>query len=131
MRIWTRLVCALALGGGLALEMPVEIVLGKSFALETKGGASVAHYGPANWNLEFARVKHDSRCPRKVVCVWAGDAELEFVAYQNRAQKRFSLHSNLEPHAAVVLGYRLKLVKLEPERGAPLAYRAMLVLEKP
>lgn len=128
------LVWALALGCGLALEVPVEIALGQTFRLEPgRATAPRARYAPANWTLEFVRVAGDSRCPKNALCVWAGDAELELRAYRDRDQKRFSLHTNLEPREAVVLGYRLKLVGLEPEKesGVAPAYRASFTLEQP
>jgi hypothetical protein len=130
--IW-MLACVLTLGCSLALETPVDIELAKPFTLEPGRAVNMAQYQPANWNLEFVRVVQDSRCPRTAVCVWAGDAELEFRAYRDREEQRFTLHSGLEPHSQVVLGYRLKLVQLEPEPdiGVTPAYRATLMLEKP
>jgi hypothetical protein len=132
-KIW-MLVCVLALGCSLALETPVDIELAKPFTLEPgRGGAYLARYQPANWNLEFVRVVQDSRCPKGVECFWAGDGELEFRAYRDREQKLFRLHTGLEPRAVVVLGYRLKLTQLDPERESNVtpAYRATLMLENP
>lgn len=132
-KIW-MLICVLALGGSVALETPVEITLGKPFALAPgHGSLSLARHQSANWSLEFVRVVSDSRCPKGVACVWAGDAELALRVVHANAEKRFSLHTGRQPHGALVVGYRLKLVKLEPDNESCkiLSYRAVFTLEKP
>ena len=133
-KIWTMLVCALALGCGMALETPVDITLGKAFTLEPgRGSTHLARFGPANWNLEFVQVVNDSRCPKGVACIWAGDAELALRVVHANLEKRFSLHTGLQPHSALVMGYRLRLNRLDPdnESGKILSYRAIFTLEKP
>jgi len=59
-------------------------------------------------------VESDSRCPRDVTCVWAGDAVvvIEIVAGDQRETLR--LHTNLEPRKAVALGAELELADLSP-----------------
>jgi hypothetical protein len=129
-KIW-MLICTLAIGCSPVLGTTNDIQLGQPFTLEP-GGVYVVHDQPA-WNLEFVRVVQDSRCPKTAVCVWAGDAELEFRVSQSSDQQTIRLHSGLEPRSLIVRGYRLTLTQIEPEPdvGVTPAYRATLMLEKP
>lgn len=130
----TVLMALALLGACLALEVPQPITLGKPFTLNPgPGGTYLARLESAGWTLEFVRVKSDSRCPKNVDCVWAGDAELELRAFVGKTERRFSLHTGLAPRVTTVLGYRLQLQQLEPqpEQGVTLAYRATFTLEKP
>jgi hypothetical protein len=129
--IWVLLICALALGCSPALETTNNPQLGKPFTLEP-GGVYTVQDQPA-WTLEFVRVVQDSRCPKSAVCVWAGDAELEFRVSQGGNQQLVRLHSGLQAQSVVAMGYRVTLTQLEPEPdvGVTPAYRATLMLEKP
>lgn len=44
--------------------------------------------------LKFNSVLSDSRCPSGVECVWAGEAELQFVAYKSNDSIKFNLSSS-------------------------------------
>jgi uncharacterized protein YceK len=129
--IWMLLICTLALGCSPVLGTTDDTQLGQPFTLEP-GRVYVVHDQPA-WNLEFVRVVQDSRCPKTAVCVWAGDAELEFRVSQGGEQQLVRLHSGLQSQSVVVMGYRLTLTQLDPEPdiGVTPAYRATLMLEKP
>lgn len=65
--------------------------------------------------IGFTRVVGDSRCPTSVVCVWAGDAEVELaVTFGSGPTHPMALHTTLEPRATDAWGYRLTLVNLSP-----------------
>jgi hypothetical protein len=122
----------LLLGSSLALEVPLTISLGKPFRLDFGGnGRYLARYVPSNWNLEFVGVLNDSRCPVNVDCVWAGDAEVKLRVFKGKQQKILILHTGLEPRSATVMGLKLTLQRLEPQRGAPGKTQAVLVVTKP
>jgi hypothetical protein len=123
---------SLILGSSLvsAQVSPVPITFGKPFTLD-QGGNFTARQVATNWNLRFARVLKDSRCPVNVTCVWAGDAELELKVSKDKQQKTIVLHTGLEPRSATVMGLKLTLQRLEPENGAPGKPRAVFVVTKP
>jgi hypothetical protein len=125
-----HLVALVLLSSSLVPAPPVPITLGKAFKLDYGGNFS-ARYIPMNWNLQFVKVRKDSRCPVNVACVWAGDAELEMDVYKGKQRKTIILHTGLEPRTATVLGLKLSLQRLEPEKGVPGKPRAVLVATKP
>jgi hypothetical protein len=79
-------------------------------------------------------VENDSRCPIDVQCVTAGDAEAVLAiraAGSDVAQHR--LHTNREPRAVEVGGYRVRLDSLTPYprssvRIDPTSYRAYVTV---
>lgn len=71
--------------------------------------------------MSLTDVPTDSRCPRGVVCVWAGDAVASIVVHPGcyRAgclapSALLALHTTLEPRAGEALGYRVQLVAVLP-----------------
>jgi hypothetical protein len=69
--------------------------------------------------LSFLGVRSDSRCPVDVVCVWAGNAEVEIgVALGMGPTVPYVLNTGLEPRDVTVGATRLTLVELWP---APLS----------
>lgn len=65
----------------------------------------------------FTAVLGDSRCPRDVQCVWAGDAEVEVVLREGtRVLATIVLHTNpgAGPSEVVAEGLRFRLVDLTP-----------------
>ncbi len=72
--------------------------------------------------MTLASVSSDSRCPRGVTCVWAGDAVASVVVDPGcikagcRAPSAvLALHATLQPQAGDALGYRVQLLSLQPE----------------
>jgi hypothetical protein len=113
---------------GFALRTPLPITLGTPFTLDA--GVYMARLEAAKLNVEFLRVKSDSRCPVNVACVWAGDAALEVRVSQGKVTKTVLLHTTLEPKGVSVFKYRLELRALTPERGVQGETRATFVLTK-
>ena len=75
--------------------------------------------------IAFERVEDDSRCPRAVVCAWAGDAAARFRLDHPAGQTSATLHTGIDPRATVHAGWTVRLVRLEPEpprEGARAAY---------
>jgi len=65
--------------------------------------------------LGFLGVLEDSRCPTDVECVWEGDAELQLsLTTETGSREVFSLHTTLEPRAALRGGVYIELVELTP-----------------
>ena len=72
--------------------------------------------------MTLTDVHSDSRCPRGVTCVWAGDAVAAiavhppcFKAGCKAASVRLELHTSLEPRAGVGWSHRVQLLALQPE----------------
>ena len=51
--------------------------------------------------LRFVRVVNDSRCPKEVQCVWAGEVTIEFELKSPSGKNRFELASSRSPGTAV------------------------------
>ena len=73
-------------------------------------------------------VSNDSRCPRNVTCVWAGDAVASIVVHPpcykegcKAASMVLSLHTNLEPRSGEGWGHTVRLLSLPPEPLAGVA----------
>jgi hypothetical protein len=85
-------------------------------------------------SIRFVRVATDSRCPADVVCVWAGDAQVQIVVTSRRSTKEYDLHtSDMKP--VVHEDYTIHLVKVEPypftsRTIAPEEYRVTLKVTK-
>jgi hypothetical protein len=82
-------------------------------------------------------VTEDSRCPTQVVCVWAGNARVQFAAIEGSGMPvPFELNTTLTPQSADVLGYRITLLALTPAKTQPedqipnSQYRARLRIER-
>ncbi len=81
--------------------------------------------------LQLLEVRNDSRCPRDVVCVWSGNAEVFVEARQDGIVDTLRLNTNLEPRQAVTRRFLVQLVALSPEPQSgrtidPATYRATL-----
>jgi hypothetical protein len=97
-------------------------------------GETVAIRG-ADLTIKLNRVTEDSRCPTDVVCVWAGNAQLEFTA--RHANRDIVLHLNTGQGAKefTVGSHRIRLAELNPAPVStqpipPESYRARLVVMK-
>jgi hypothetical protein len=86
--------------------------------------------------LSFERVVSDSRCPRDVVCVWAGNAAARIRVWSDTATARtIDVNSTVEPKSARIDGYVLRLVAVAPDpvsttRIEPTAYRLTIRIER-
>jgi hypothetical protein len=78
---------------------------GKEFSIRV--GESVRIEGTQS-NLSFLAVPEDSRCPSGVQCIWAGNARVSL----KLDATQFDLNTTVEPHEAVVQGYRFQLVQV-------------------
>ncbi|HYH85436.1 MAG TPA: hypothetical protein VEX60_08130 [Pyrinomonadaceae bacterium] len=100
----------------IAFGQPAKSVrLGREFKLRA-GQRAVLKGG--SLRIKFAAVENDSRCPKNVTCVWAGNAEvlLEVGARRGRG-KSLKLNSSGSPQLSNEVeyrGYKLKLVSLSP-----------------
>lgn len=78
--------------------------------------------------VTFVDVPDDSRCPSRVLCVWAGDATVSVGAALacTRSTPRclvpelqIDLHTNAEPRAGRYGGIEIQLLALEPYPEVP------------
>lgn len=118
--------CAHDSGGG------AEVSPGREFKLKAGGEARVKG---APVKVRFASVAEDSRCPRGVDCVWAGNARVSLVVEAAGRATSVELNTNVEPKAASAEGYELALVDLSPypradEKINPKDYAATLVVRR-
>jgi hypothetical protein len=97
-----------------------EVPLNEEFTI--KVGQQVEVTG-ANLKITLTSVDEDSRCPVDVECVWAGNAKMNLEV--KRSKKKFlsaSLNTTLSPREIDYKGYRIRLIRVSPERrvGVPL-----------
>lgn len=65
---------------------------------------------PDGSTLGFLAVAADSRCPEKVQCIWAGDADLLFELAKDGGEPReFHLHTGIEPKSFRAAGHTIFL----------------------
>jgi len=115
-------------------ETPIATFeLGQPFSLayqETKSNTA------EDITIKFDAVIGDSRCPADVVCVWEGNAEIQFTFTKGSASETFSLNTNLEPQAVDSMGYNIEMTALRPGQlvstnpPAPEDYIASLIITK-
>lgn len=76
-----------------------------------------------NMSLCFDAVVEDSRCPKKVECIWAGRAIARFTLSANNNTHSFALtaSSAMPPFAkdTILEGYKIKFTNLYPYPGDP------------
>lgn len=92
---------------------PVPIETGKAFSLKTGESAQTRD---GSLRVGFDDVTADSRCPKGVQCVWAGDATVR-VWLQHGSGPRETRELHTSPSAAQsarVLDHDLALVRLDP-----------------
>ena len=83
-------------------------------------------------------VLSDSRCPKGVVCVWEGNAEVRLKTIMTLYNKKNIFRLNTNPQFTqdtIINNYRFKLLELNPypENGKTFPhynYRATIVIEK-
>ena len=88
------------------------ITLNKQFTLKV-GESGIARR--ERLNVEFVSVAEDSRCPKGVTCVWAGNARVLLkVNKGNSKPVDVELNTNIKARIFPFFGYALQLEKLEP-----------------
>jgi len=106
------------------------IDLGAQVTLAPGAAVSARNTG---MTVRFIAVTEDSRCPRDVTCVWAGEVRVRLEVQQTpQAASQLEL---LEGRSAVAGRYRVTLVHVDPQptstkRIAPQDYRATLALDE-
>ena len=88
--------------------------LGERFALPYARTTTVA-----DLHVSFATVTADSRCPRKVVCVWAGDAAIVLEVKRGAETRSVELHTTPPQATGEAFGHRIELVSLDPYPDEP------------
>ena len=69
--------------------------------------------------VTFGDVLEDSRCPRDVTCVWAGNARvLVGLAAGSGPTHALELNTTVDPHSQDRLGVRVTLLEVTPEPTA-------------
>ncbi|KPJ99123.1 MAG: hypothetical protein AMS20_15910 [Gemmatimonas sp. SG8_28] len=106
---------------GLACSTVTEPRLGDEFQLRVGEHAGLSDIGL--W-VAFLGVGRDSRCPLKVMCVWAGDAAVlvetaPHVDFRSTDSKTDTLHTNLDPKWLDFGSFELVLVRLDPYPETP------------
>lgn len=89
-----------------------QVALNQEF--DVKVGETVK-VGSTGLKISFTAVAEDSRCPKNVTCVWAGNAKINLKL--SKAGKRtadINLNTGLEPKHQLYYGYDVKLVSLNP-----------------
>jgi hypothetical protein len=92
-----------------------SVRLGREFRL--RAGQRVAFKGE-NLRIKFAAVENDSRCPKDVTCVWAGNAEVLLevgtLSVRGKRLKLSTRGSQQFSNEVEYRGYKVKLVGLSP-----------------
>jgi len=85
--------------------------------------------------IKFVAVE-DSRCPRDVQCIWAGNAKVTITVTNRKGEsKTFDLNTNLEGKSARFDGYEIKLGSVSPHPNSnirinPNGYTASFTVTK-
>ncbi len=86
--------------------------------------------------ITFSRVIEDSRCPKGVECVWAGNGKVELsIHFPGEKERVQELNTNLEPKDIMAGEYKIRLVELQPypeksQENLQEKYRLKLIVEK-
>lgn len=64
--------------------------------------------------VKFIKVLEDSRCPKGVQCVWAGNAKVSIEIEEGNKTKAIELNSTVEPTEMSYAGYNFKFLQLAP-----------------
>lgn len=118
----------------LAEENSEKAVLDRDFKI--KYGQEVTVKGEG-LRVKFDSVLDDSRCPKDVTCVWAGDAKIAIsVRRANAKASKLELHTNGQfNQTGKYQRYVIKLVALDPyprasAKGRPGSYVATLLITR-
>jgi hypothetical protein len=122
--------CLAACGGSPASTAPAPLELDVEGTLAA--GATVPVKG-TDMQVTFVAVTEDSRCPKDVSCVWAGEVKVKLaVKLGSSAPVEREV---LEGRAAIVEPYRLTVTRVLPEplsdkKPQPSDYRISLTVVK-
>ena len=102
-----------------AADLGANVTLAPGVSVSVKAAAMT---------VRFMAVTEDSRCPRDVTCVWAGQVKVQLVI--NDVPEEI-----LEGGSTLAGAYRVTLVRVDPQpvstaRIAPQDYRATLKIDK-
>jgi hypothetical protein len=87
--------------------IPHQPILGEEF--DIKMGQEII-FPEQNINLQFKAVPEDSRCPKGVSCVWAGNAKIAILF--NKQEE--NLNTYTDPKKALIANYDIELISLSP-----------------
>ena len=88
------------------------IVLDQEFKLKIGESAKASGEG---LEVEFDSVTDDSRCPKGVTCVWAGNAKVLLKVKKDTGKAAdVELNTNINPKTSRYLEYELRLKELKP-----------------
>lgn len=100
-------------------SVPQKFDLGKPFTLNQGQTKQIAG---EDFSIMFDKVSSDSRCPKDVVCIWAGRADCVFACAQGGASETVTLStgdfSQGGSGQASFNGYTIVLNSLAPARTA-------------
>lgn len=65
--------------------------------------------------VRFVEMIEDSRCPRDVQCIQAGNAKIKVRLTRNGRSQVMELNTNAPNQPAAFAGYELKLLRLSPQ----------------
>lgn len=79
--------------------------------------------------IKFLSVVEDSRCPKDVNCVWAGNAKIKVRISTGRTSREVEINTNTGAQGSQIEAWAINLVSLTPSptsKGAPSgrSYRA-------
>jgi len=126
-------VLSLTVGFTPAIKDRKAVHLDKEFTL--KIGQS-AYLKKEDLTITFQSVADDSRCPRGVNCVWAGNAAVVVkVKRGGREAASLTLNSNVNPKTAKYFSYEFSVADLSPypssdAKTSKRDYEATLIVQK-
>jgi hypothetical protein len=108
----TAVVALVACGTSSTVQPRLQPRLEQPFTL---GLDQTAEFPELSLTITFRSVPSDSRCPRTVVCVWEGNADVQLEVTVRGEVRRVGLNTALQPRDVVVGSQRLVLRALSPE----------------
>lgn len=119
---WSRLLFLMTLAAGCGSSSYEDLPAAPAVTLEARSGEAfrlrpgqTARLPGAGLFVFFRGITEDSRCPRAVVCVWAGNAGARIrVSADGDRYTTYDLHTTLEPKAVRFAGRTIALVAVEP-----------------
>jgi hypothetical protein len=100
--------------------------LGEQFDLRV---GETAYIADTRLSIQVTAVPEDSRCPRDVMCPWAGNARVSLALRDGTNMDAADVNSTLEPRAVTRWGYTIELVEVKPvpTAGQPIPAAAYVV----
>jgi hypothetical protein len=100
---------ALASCSSAPAQEPPAAELGAEITLSPGTSANVKS---AEMKVRFVAVTEDSRCPRDVTCIWAGEVKVQLEFQTEQGVSRVEI---VEGRSAEVGSYRVTIVRVEPQ----------------